>query len=108
MIAATAPQRIEIGKAVMSANHGLAIDQEGFTADGWRPQRSPKAIEPNLVAALREQTHPRAFPADHEAEAIVFDLMNPDRPRRRPGSPPTGGTVRQIRKAGRRYAHATT
>ena len=63
MIPATAPQRIEIGNAIVAANDGLALDQEG-----WRPQAAGglhdagKTIGP-IIPAARPQAHPRAFTA---------------------------------------------
>ncbi len=64
-----------------------------------------KSISP-IVSVAREQTHPRALAAHHEPETIVFDLMHPIGPGRRPGNPrraarfdkssrPEGGTLTQ-------------
>jgi hypothetical protein len=35
------------------------------------------------MAVAREAADPRAVPAHHEPEAIVLDLVNPERPGRR-------------------------
>ena len=54
-------------------------------------------------AAAREQTHPRAFTADYEPEAIVLDFMT-RAARTAAMEPSTDGMVPQIPQAERRYA----
>jgi hypothetical protein len=112
MIAATAPQSLEIGQPVIPANNGFTIDQErlrpdraGCLHDGGKP------IGP-IMPAAREQAHARASTAHHEPEAIVFNLMYPLGAGRRPGSPrraarfhkpgrPGGATLTQQHGRGR-------
>src|SRR4051812_171637 len=69
MVEAAAVQRLEIRKAIISAHHHLAIDQERLRLDaagGLHDSRKPGG-----------PSHPRAFAADHQPEAVVLDFMNP-------------------------------
>ena len=72
-----APQCMEVRRAVVAGDHGLAVDQErrcldaaGSVSDGR------EAIGP-VVAAAREAADPRAVPTHHQPVAVMFDLVNP-------------------------------
>jgi hypothetical protein len=71
---------MEVRRAVLSANHDLAVDQERVSlkaSGGFDNGRKTVSL---VVAVAGEAANAQAAPAHHQPVPVVFDFVDPQRP----------------------------
>jgi hypothetical protein len=82
VIMLSAVQPVEVRSAVHTKQHGFTIKDEGGNADAKRGFNDQRVSITPVVAVAREQPNALAFTVNRKAVAVVFDFVDPIRPRR--------------------------
>ena len=86
-------QSVEIRSAVRAKQDSFTVQDERGNANAVRRLNDQRITLGPVVAVACEQANALAFPVDGKAIAIVFDFVDPIRPRRHPGPADMGQTL---------------
>jgi hypothetical protein len=76
-VSALVTDEIERGNAVVIASHSFAIDNAGARAQPGERINDQREAMGEIVAGTAIEPHLRAILAGNDAEAVMFDLMQP-------------------------------
>ena len=86
VIVLAAVEPVEVRSAIHAKQHGFTVQDKGADADAMRCLNDQWVAIGPVVTVAREQANALAFPMNGKAIAIVFDFVDPIRPRRHRGS----------------------
>jgi hypothetical protein len=76
---------MEVRRAVLSANHDLAVDQERVSLQASGSFDNGREAVGPVVAVAGEAANARAVPAHHQPVAVMLDFVDPRCPGGWPG-----------------------